>query len=258
MIRPQALRQLIVVAFCMSCGAAPVYAAGESFFEGFDTLDLSRWYVSDGWANGPTQNCAWTKSQISVSDGHLNVGFTKGQGADDRSYICGEIQTRTNYSYGTYEASYKTPGKASGLNAAFFTYVAPPKAPVHDEIDFEGLLKDPMKVQTGGFTSNEGIPLATPDLPVSSDADFIHYAFVWAPDSLKYYVNGKLVHSITNPAEVQKEAQRIYFSLWASDTLTDWMGPFSDPGPVKMLVDWVAYTAPSETCLFPQSLTCAQ
>ena len=81
---------------------------------------------------------------------------------------------------------------------------------------------------------------------------------MWAPGSLKYYVDGKLVHSVDDPAQVQTQPQRIYFSLWSSDTLTEWMGPFADPGTVNMQVDWVAYTAPGDKCLFPESITCSQ
>ncbi len=248
----------LAAALVLSATAAPALAAGSgSFIDKFDKLDAGRWYVSDGWANGAHQNCAWSKKEVSVSDGYLNVGFTKSPGADNRDYICGELQTTTNYSFGTYEARVKTPA-GSGLNAAFFTYVAPPKASVHDEIDFEALLKDTSKVQTGGFANNKGVKSQTPDLPYPSDSDFIDYAFVWSPDKLQYYVNGKLVHEVTDVAQVQTQPQRIYFSLWSSDTLTDWMGPFSDPGTVKMQVDWVAYTAPGDKCLFPESITCSQ
>ena len=232
-------------------------AESGSFFDGFDALAASRWYISDGWSNGAHQNCAWSKNEISNSDGMLDIGFSKTPGADGRAYTCGEVQTRTAFGYGTYEARFKTP-KGSGMNAAFFSYIAPPKAPTHDEIDFEVLLKDTSKVQTGGFAANKGIGADMPTLPNASDADFIDYAFVWAPGSLKYYIDGKLVHSVDDPAKVPTQPQRIYFSLWGSDTLTDWMGPFTDPGTVSMQVDWVAYTAPGDKCLFPESLTCVQ
>ncbi|HZY49671.1 MAG TPA: family 16 glycosylhydrolase [Devosia sp.] len=249
-----------VALLASSIGIGPSMAATDtkSFFDNFDSLASSRWYVSDGWANGAHQNCAWSKKEISASGGYLHVGFRKEPGADNRAYICGEVQTRTEFSYGTYEARYKTPA-GSGLNAAFFTYIAPPKAAAHDEIDFEGLLKDTAKVQTGGFANNKGVKSQTPDLPRPSDSDFIDYAFVWAPGKLDYYVDGKLVHSVTDPAQVQTLPQRIYFSLWGSDTLIDWMGPFAEPaGPLDMQVDWVAYTAPGDKCLFPQSITCSQ
>lgn len=252
-----AVAALALAGLGMAGVATSMAAAGTSFFEGFDTLSSARWYISDGWSNGPHQNCAWSKQQISVSGGILSVGFSRTPGADNRAYTCGELQSKTYYSYGTYEARVKTP-KGSGLNAAFFSYVAPPDAPVHDEIDFEVLLKDTSKVQTGGFAANKGVPPSTPTLPHASDADFIDYAFVWAPGKLSYYADGKLLYSLPATATVQSLPQKIYFSLWGTDTLTDWMGPFVDPGTIKMQVDWVAYTAPGEKCLFPQSITCSQ
>jgi endo-1,3-1,4-beta-glycanase ExoK len=237
---------------------APSIASDDgSFFDSFDTLNAGRWYVSDGWANGAHQNCAWSKDEISVRNSMLDVGFAKAAGADNRDYICGEVQTKTAFGYGTYEARLKTP-KGSGLNAAFFSYIGPPKAATHDEIDFEVLLKDTSRVQTGGYAANKGVKSHTPELPKPSDTDFIDYAFVWGPGSLKYYIDGKLVQSVDDPTQVQTQPQRIYFSLWGSDKLTDWMGPFVDPGTVSMQVDWVAYTAPGEKCLFPQSITCTQ
>jgi len=259
-LRPPVIVGLALGALGLLIGpAAAAFAVvpGPSFFDGFDSLSAGRWYVSDGWSNGPHQNCGWSKQEISVSGGMLNVGFSKNPAADNRIYRCGELRTQSFYSYGTYEARLKTPA-GSGLNAAFFSYIGGPGAPAHDEIDFEVLLKDTGKVQTGGFANNKGIPDDMPALPKPSNSDFIDYAFVWAPGSLKYYVDGKLVHSITDPAQVQTLPQRIYFSLWGSDTLTDWMGPFTDPGTIKMQVDWVAYTAPGEKCLFPQSITCSQ
>ena len=260
MIPREACRRLVASAVGVLAASLPaISAAAEdgSFFDGFDTLSSSRWYVSDGWANGAHQNCAWSKNEISVAEGKLSVGFTKAAGADNRDYVCGEVQTRAAFGYGTYEARLKTP-KGSGLNAAFFSYIAPPKAATHDEIDFEVLLKDTSKVQTGGFAANKGVKSHTPDLPHPSDSDFIDYAFVWGPGSLKYYIDGKLVRSVDDPAQVQTQPQRIYFSLWGSDTLTDWMGPFTDPGTISMQVDWVAYTAPGDKCLFPESITCSQ
>jgi endo-1,3-1,4-beta-glycanase ExoK len=256
-MRLHAAALLASAAFAPALALPSVASEGTSFFDGFDSFSAAHWYASDGWANGAQQNCTWSKEEISANSGMLDVGFSKNAGAGNRLYRCGEVQTRTAYGYGTYEARIKTPA-GSGLNAAFFTYAAPPKAKAHDEIDFEMLLKDTSRVQTGGYKAGKGVKSETPALPKPSDSGFIDYAFVWAPDSLKYYVDGKLVHSVTDPAKVQSQPQRIYFSLWGSDTLTDWMGPFADPGPVKMQVDWVAYTAPGDKCLFPDSITCTQ
>lgn len=36
------------------------------FVEEFETLDEGRWYVSDGWTNGPHQNCTWSRDAVQV------------------------------------------------------------------------------------------------------------------------------------------------------------------------------------------------
>src|SRR6185312_12667755 len=77
--------------------------AQEAFHDDFDQLSQSRWYVSDGWSNGSHQNCTWSTDQVVASGGNLEVGFAptpKG----DRQNSCGEIQTRTAYGFGTFEA----------------------------------------------------------------------------------------------------------------------------------------------------------
>lgn len=242
--------------------AVPATAQQAAFFDDFDTLDLKRWYVSDGWANGAHQNCTWAANQVRAEGGALRVGFAP-QPAGDRQYRCGEIQTRQAHGYGTYEARLKTPS-GSGLNAAFFTYIGPQQGKPHDEIDFEVLLADTGKVETTTFVngkSGDGQIGAGAEhrLPHPSDADFITYAFTWEPERLRYYVNGELVRTIDNPAIIPTNPQRIFFSLWGSDTLTDWMGPFDAvSAPIAMEVDWVGFTPSGEACAFPQSILCAQ
>lgn len=236
--------------------ASPAMAQSASFFDGFDSLRNSHWYVADGWANGAHQNCGWSSKEISLKDGIVSVGFSKNPAAQNRAYRCGEIQTRAAFSYGTFEARLKTPA-GSGLNAAFFTYGGPPTSPIHDEIDFEALLKDTSVIQAGGYVQGKTVKGKLVTLPAASDSTYIDYAIVWEPGRTRYYVNGQLGHTVESPAPVQTEPQKIFFSLWGSDTFTEWLGPFEDPGqPIAMQVDWVAYTAPGEHCLFPKSVTC--
>jgi endo-1,3-1,4-beta-glycanase ExoK len=254
-------------------GAAPLLAGlfllptaalaqSASFHDDFDSLDTQRWYVSDGWANGAHQNCVWSSSQVSAADGMLKVGFAPVP-KQDRQYSCGEIQTKQAYGYGTYEARLKTPA-GSGLNAAFFTYIGPQQNKPHDEIDFEILLKDTSIVETTTFVNGKSGDGKVGSgqkhtLPHPSDSDFIIYAMTWEPNEIRYYINGELVRTMTDKATIPSNPQRIFFSLWGSDTLTDWMGAMApQAGPIAMQVDWVAFTAQGEPCAFPQSVLCAQ
>ncbi|SMQ76000.1 endo-1,3-1,4-beta-glycanase ExoK [Devosia lucknowensis] len=245
---------------CLAALIATPAMAQEAFFDDFDSLDQGRWYVSDGWSNGSHQNCTWSAGQITVEGGALRVGFAPVP-AGERSNSCGEIQTRSEYGYGTYEARLRTPS-GSGLNAAFFTYIGQQQGKPHDEIDFEILLKDTGTVETTTFVNGKsgdgevGSGQAHA-LPYPSDSDFVTFAFTWEPDRLRYYINGKLVRTMDDQATIPANPQRIFFSLWGSDTLTDWMGRFSQPAdPVAMEVDWVAFTPEGADCAFEQSILC--
>ena len=251
-----------VFALCALSLAQPAFGQGTAFRDNFDKLDLSRWYVSDGWSNGAHQNCTWSADQAKAAGGNLRVGFAPvPKGA--RQYRCGEIQTRTAYGFGTFEARLKTPA-GSGLNAAFFTYIGPQQGKPHDEIDFEILLKDTGHVDTTTFVngvSGDGEVGAGQShaLPYPSDSDFTTFAYTWEPDRVRYYIDGELVRTIDDPKMVPSNAQRIFFSLWGSDTLTEWMGAFTPvTTPIAMEVDWVAFTPLGEGCAFDDSILCQE
>jgi endo-1,3-1,4-beta-glycanase ExoK len=229
-------------------------APGHAFRDDFDTLDPALWFISDGWTNGPHQNCDWSESAVDLAEGHLTLSFLPAGDGGPSGQLCGEIQSKAVYHYGTYEARIRT-GTGSGLNAAFFTYIGPVHKAPHDEIDFEVLTRDTGRVSLNTFV--DGAQQNGTTVPVDPPADqaFHVFSFTWGPDSIRWFVDGKEVHRADTNLPVTP--QKIYFSLWGSDTLTDWMGPFTAPdGPVTMQVDWVAFTPLDATCQFPDSVLC--
>lgn len=247
---------LLAVAATLHPARAQDLEGAPSFVDNFSNLDGKRWYVSDGWSNGAHQNCVWSKDLIRLSDGVLSLGFEKRK-LKDREFACAEVQTKQRYGYGVYEARMKT-DTGSGLNAAFFTYIGPQDKQPWDEIDFEVLTKDPSKVQVNSYIQGKPKNGKLVDVEGGADKDFNDYGFVWEKDRLRWYVNGKLVHEVTNPDELPTHPQKIFFSLWGSDKLTNWMGAFADPGrKVTMQVKRVAFTALGQPCQFPQSLACS-
>ncbi len=235
--------------------AGPLAAEeGGSFVEEFDRLDTARWYVSDGWNNGAHQNCTWSKDAVRVEGGRLLLTFDA-KPAGDRRYACGEVQTRQRYGYGTYEARMKS-ATGQGLNSAFFTYIGPTDKKPHDEIDFEVLGKDTSRVQLNQYIAGKGGNEKLAAVPGGADGGFNDYAFVWQKERLRYYVNGALVHEVTDPAKLPANTQKIFLSLWGTDTLTDWMGRFAFAGPARMEVERIAFTAEGEPCQFDGSLAC--
>ncbi|MHB0950907.1 MAG: endo-1,3-1,4-beta-glycanase ExoK [Allorhizobium sp.] len=227
---------------------------GKSFVENFDRLDTTIWYISDGWNNGPHQNCTWSKKQAAVANGVLELTFEKRK-LGERDYVCGEIQTRNRFGYGTYEVRMKS-AEPSGMNSAFFTYIGPTDKKPHDEIDFEVLGKNSSQVQLNQYVAGKGGNEALADVPGGASTTFNDFAFVWEKDRLRYFVNGQMVHEVTDASKIPTNAQKVFLSLWGTDTLRDWMGAFSYSGPSKIQVERLAFTASGDTCQFEESLAC--
>jgi endo-1,3-1,4-beta-glycanase ExoK len=241
-------------AFASALPVAAQQASGTSFVDNFDNINRSLWYVSDGWNNGAHQNCTWSKNQVRAEEGVLHLGFAEGK-SKDRNYLCGEIQTTKRYGYGTYEARIKA-ATGSGLNSAFFTYIGPTDKQQHDEIDFEVLGKNTGDVQVNQYVKAKGGNEKLVPVSGKADSGFNDYAFVWEKDRLRYYLNGKLVQDVTDPSKIPSGPQKIFFSLWGSDTLSDWMGRFAYSEPSVLSVDRVAFTALGDKCQFAESIAC--
>ena len=62
---------------------------------------------------------------------------------------------------------------------------------------------------------------------------------------------------LDNPAKLPTNAQKIFVSLWGTDTLKNWMGALSYTQPASLQVDRIAFTAERDACQWPQSVACA-
>jgi len=232
---------------------ASAEATGASFFDSFDRLDTSRWYISDGWVNGPIQSCTWSKNNVGVQNGMLQLRLTHSPNAL-RQYSCAEIRTRATLGYGTYEARLR-PAVGSGLNSAMFTYSGPPLTPVHDELDFEFLGKAPQKVQLNYYVSGTG---GHESLAVVPANQFVTVALDWAPGRLRWFVNGELVRE-ERQSPLPVTPGQFFLSLWSGSSKVDsWLGHFSGQTPVVAYVDWIAFTRRGESCRFTGSITCSK
>ncbi|ATU92268.1 family 16 glycosylhydrolase [Phyllobacterium zundukense] len=224
----------------------------DAFRDSFDLLSSDRWFTSDGWTNGDHQNCLWLAERLSIADGILHLSLADKPGKN-LSYSCAEIQTRQRFGYGTYEASMKIPF-ASGTNSNFFSHVGAPQGSPHNEIDFEFIGKHDGALQTNYFVNGVGGHEAVVEVP-DANSRFRTYAFVWEPDSIRWYIDGKMVREVREG--VPTEPQKIYLSIWSTSTLSDWLGKFEYPGkPLDLEVDWLAFTPQNTVCQFPESTVC--
>lgn len=243
---------LVLCSAAATMAPASAVTTGASFFEPFNRLDSSRWYISDGWVNGGIQGCTWSKSNLSVQNGMLQLRVTHSPNAL-RQYACAEIRTRASLGYGTYEARIR-PAAGSGLNSAMFTYSGPPLTPVHDELDFEFLGKDTQNVQLNYFVSGTG---GHESLAVVPPGQFVTVAFEWVPGRVRWFVNGQLVRE-ERQAPLPVTPGQFFLSLWSGSSKADsWLGHFSGQTPVVAYVDWIAFTRLGEHCRFAGSITCS-
>jgi endo-1,3-1,4-beta-glycanase ExoK len=241
-------------------GVSPSHAqeakATGSFLENFDKFDRSRWFISDGWKAGDHQNCTWSKGQVRVKDGVLRIGFARAE-SGDKALVCGEVQSKKRYSYGTYEVRMKA-ASGAGLDQGFFTYIGPNDKQPWDEIDFEVLGKDPSQVQLNYYVDGKGGHEQLVPVPGGAEAGFNDYAFVWEKDRIRWYVDGELVRTAEDPAGLPSHASKIFMSIWGSDKMKSWLGAFVEPtGPLTLEVDRVAFTALGDACQFPESVACS-
>ena len=241
-------------------GQSPTPPTGASFIERFDRLSRARWYTSDGWANGDWQACTFSRENVSIDSEGLALAL-KSQMLKDRNYTCSEVKSNDYYGYGTYEVRMQA-ASASGTVSAFFIYAggAGLNQPA-DEIDFEILGRDITKVQLNYYVDAK--PQGAESVNVGSDSSkqMNDYAFEWLRDSIRWYINGRLVREVLRKPDTPfpTHISKIDMMLWNSTTLLDWLGPFAAAStPQSARFAWVAFTKAGEGCRFPESLLCRE
>lgn len=216
--------------------------SNPSFVDPLTTHDKSLWRKSDGWANAWEKNdTGWVGRHIAIRDGRMMITLTD-EGASGRGFASGEYQSRRFYGYGRFEARLKSVA-APGIVTGFFTYTGPYFKAPHDEIDFEFLGKAPHQVQLNYFTDGVGRHETNIDLGFDASKEFHTYAFEWRPDSIRWFVDGRLVHEETGARGPLPSAPgKIYLHVWAGKDLEDWLGRVDYPGhPLVAEIDCVAY-----------------
>jgi endo-1,3-1,4-beta-glycanase ExoK len=231
-------------------------ASGRSFFDDFATFDRKRWLVSNGWASGDFQDCLYLRSQVHHVPGALELRLS--ETANPRSsFACAEIQSQETYGHGMYEVRMRAAGPAPGFVSAFFTFIRPP----HDEIDIEFVGKSPKQIQVNYFVNGASQRGKSFDLDFDTTTSMNDYAFEWLPDSLRWFVNGRLLHEVKRDANTPFPARppKIFLSIWNAkgSGMDAWLGRFAYPGrPLAVRYEHVAFTEAGQPCQFPTSIIC--
>lgn len=213
---------------------------GVSFIDRFRTLDSERWVFSDGWDNGAWMENDWQAEQLSLTDEGLVITLGRNGPDAPKLFSSGELQTREGFQYGYFEARMRVP-RGDGLVVGLFTYTQPSGRSTWEEIDIEILGRNTRVMEVTyhihGRSRQVGI-----DLGFDAADDFHTYGFEWTQDSIRWYVDNRLVHEI-HGARVREmtRSQRFYLQLWNSADLYRWVGHINpDEAPWRLTVSCVA------------------
>jgi endo-1,3-1,4-beta-glycanase ExoK len=234
-------------------------AEGVSFVDRFKSIDTRRWQISDGWVNGDWHACRWSKHNVRIVDGGLELSLTNVP-RGDRAFTCGELMSRPMYGYGTFEVRMKPAALNPGIVSAFFTYTGAAHGNPQDEIDFEFVSTRPRSVDATYHAKGSGGQSLDVKLDFDPRAGLNDYAYHWTPDKIAWYVNGKLVREVkrVEGKPFTTLPGKLYISVWnGADGLSGWLGKFTYPGvPLVARYEYVAYTKLGDDCQFPESLVC--
>ncbi|MGB1252140.1 MAG: family 16 glycosylhydrolase [Candidatus Promineifilaceae bacterium] len=235
-----------------------------SFTDELTTFDSTRWRRSGVWINGGVFANVWLPNHIEFDGGKMSLRLDdKNQSGGNcptdcngQQYASGEYSTVAYYGYGCYEARIK-PIRQSGVISSLFTYSdsynKPPDGDgqyLHNEIDVEFLGKDTTRFQANFYTQGSAGHEHIIDLGFDAADTFNNYGFRWADDTIRWYVNGIEVYSVTNNATITVPSlsaggsQRLFVNAWPVTQdlgAVAWAGAFNYAGSVSAEYEWIRY-----------------
>lgn len=228
---------------------------GWLFTDSLGELDSAFWNKSSGLSNGGMFNAGGSANNVSSSNGVTTLTIND-TASSDKPYSSGVFRTNQFYGYGRYEVRMK-PAKVQGTVSAFFTYTNSSEfaGDPWDEIDIEFLGKDTTKLQLNYFKGGTGGHEKVVDLGFDASSAYHDYAFEWTPTAIRWFVDNKLVHTVTGTtATLPSHEMRIFANLWPAVGVDDWTGKFTYPGtPVKAYYESISFTPLKQGQLYTHS-----
>lgn len=220
-----------------------------AFLDNLNNYDANLWHRADGWTNGKPFWIGWRADHVEFVDGILSIRLdnqpctTNPTACSDQPYASGEYRTNDFYNYGCIQGRIKA-AKSDGVVTSLFTYTGPSDGKPHDEIDIEILGKDTTKAQVNYFANDVGQHEKVVNLGFDASHDFHQYSIEWSPTSIKWYVDGKLLHTEDGSrGPLPTTPGRIMMNLWAGIGVDDWLKPFVFSGsPIYAYYDWIRFT----------------
>lgn len=208
--------------------------------------DDSKWEKRDGENDRNYFNCYFSQSNDTFDNGIMSLKLKKdGNG----SYTSGEYRTkRPDYGFGYYETRMKA-AKGKGLVAGtFFTYTGVYGQQGHNEIDIEIIpdKNDPnrevvqLNYYYNGHGADQTLKFVVDNLGFDPSTGFHNYGFLWRPDSIAWYIDGKVVHKATE--YIPQNPSQIMVNFWPGTAAeSSWLSGTYHGGNQSVQYDWIKY-----------------
>lgn len=242
------------LALALTAAAQPARAGEPAicapFVDELDSLEHERWIIADGWTNGSIFDAGWAKRNVAVRDGRVSLSLDD-RPSSGRAFSAAEIQSRGFAGYGRFEVRMKAV-RGRGMVSSFFVYTGPYFGDPMDEIDIEFLGRDTTVMHTNYFTAGKGLHGSYIPLGFDAADGFNDYAVEWRRDSIRWFVNGRMVHEERGErGPLPSHPGKIIINIWNNRGAEDWLGRFEYPGtPLTAVYDRIAYTP------FPDNQLC--
>ena len=171
----------------------------------------------------PSNLALFRPANFSLLGGDTAVLTARKEGVHLRDYTSASVRSRRPHHYGRFEARIR-PAGVSGLITGMFLHRNSPR----QEIDMEFLGKDPTRLLVNVFYNPgedgarfdygyRGTPVLV-DLGFDAARGFHDYALEWCPTSIRWYVDGHVVHERANwdPTPIPHLPMRFHINLWPS------------------------------------------
>ncbi|MEO9129876.1 MAG: family 16 glycosylhydrolase [Sphingomonas sp.] len=220
----------------LALAAAASVAIAPQWVEAFQKLDPARWEVQ--LYSFPANGCEMRADQVHVANGALSLSVTplgkarqaSGQGA--KICMAGEVGSRHFFQYGLFQVRMALPAVRGGVSAFFLMNQWQPEKWEHREIDFEFIGNRPDEVQLTNHDFQQGGTVwKSAATQVKLGFDFSaaphDYAILWSPASVRWYVDGRLLHEETQyvPHEPLQIRANIYLGAADQPGVAAWLGP---------------------------------
>ena len=213
----------------------------EEKFAVFADGNLAKLQISNGYPNNAPFGCFWSSNCVQLKNERLYMSVAKGTNYGRGrlyEYVGAECRTWAYYSYGFYSVSMKA-AKCSGVISSFFTFT---NQGGWDEIDIEFLGKDTTGIQVNYYTNGVGGHEFWYELGFDGAEDFHEYAFLWLPDSITWYVDGKAIYRATE--DIPTRQTQIMMNVWNCEGVDEWSGKFDPTAlPATAEYKWIGYSA---------------